>query len=218
MRGGKGMILMSGDLLSPSRVKLIAFLVLTSPLFWLFGQEPASSKLSTPDVATMPGMRALVPNLVAMGWENFFLDLRQNLDLSSEQSRQLYFIRQKYLANQDDIEKELTQAQLRLYRDLEEDAVSSSRLESDLKKIAELKAVISALHFKAALQAINVLDHRQHLRAEELLKPPLEMWRQMPSKHEVRSITVSGTLRARVVGRPKWPSSFTPQELRWKGW
>lgn len=200
------------------RMGVIVFVILASPAFWLSAQESQPSESPTTTITTMPGMRSLVPSLVAIGWENFFLDLRQNLKLSPEQSQQLYFIRQRYLESRQGLEKELAQAQLGLYQNLGEDAVSSSKLESYLKEISELRAAISALHFKAALEAVNVLDHRQHHRAEELLKLRLEMWRQTPSKREVRSIAVSGNLRARLVGRPWWPSNFTPRDLWWKGW
>jgi Spy/CpxP family protein refolding chaperone len=166
----------------------------------------------------MAGMRSLVPSLIAVGRENFFLDLRHNLELSPEQSQQLYFIRQRYVANSDELENQLAQAQLGLYQNLGEDTVSSPKLESDLKKIAELKAEISALHFKAALEAVNVLDHRQHLRARELLKLRMEMWQQTSSKPEARSIAVSRTPLAHLIGRPQWPSNFTPRDLWWKGW
>jgi hypothetical protein len=82
------------------------------------------------------------------------------------------------------MKKEHNEAEQRLYRDMESDVVSSSQLQSDLKRIGELKAQISALHFKAVLHAINVLDHRQHLRARELLKLRLEMWRREPHRDE----------------------------------
>ncbi len=208
----------SGSFSVRLRMGVTVFVILASPAFWLFGQEPRSPELPAPEVATMSGMRSLVPSLVAIGWENFFLDLHQNLELSPEQSQQLYLIRQRYLASRDGLDKKLAEAQLGLYQDLGEDAVSSSKLESDLKKIGELKATISALHFKAALEAVNVLDHRQHLRAEELLKLRWEMWRQEPSGRDIMRVGVPTTLRARLLGRPRWPSNFTPRELWWKGW
>ncbi len=209
---------MSGTLLSRARVRFVVFFVLSSPLFWLFGREPLIPEPSAPAIATMPHMDALVPTLVAMGWENFFLDFRQSLKLSPEQAQHLYLIRQKYLSKQDDLEKALAQAQPGLFRNLGEDVVSSSKLESDLKQIAHLKVAISALHFRAELAAINVLDHRQHLRVKELLKLRLQTGTPVPSGREVMRYRISRTLRPHLLDRPQRPSNFTPRELWWKRW
>ncbi len=200
------------------RMGVTAFAILASPAFWLFGQEPRSPELPAPEVATMPGMSSLVPSLVAAGWGDFFLDLRRSLGMSDEQAQRLYLIRQTYLASSQGPEKELRQAQLSLYHNLESDPVSYTKIESDLKRISELKASISAAHFRAILEAINVLDHRQHLGAEEWLKLRWEMWRQDPSGRDILRLNVPTTPRTRTARRPKWPSNFTPRDLWWKGW
>ena len=166
----------------------------------------------------MPGMSSLVPSLVAAGWDDFFLDLRQSLGMSDEQAQRLYLIRQTYLASSQGLEEDLRQAHLSLYHNLESDAVGYTKIEKDLKKIAELKASISVAHFRAILEAIDVLDHRQHLGAEEWLKLRWEMWRQEPSRRDMTRMSVSTTLRTRPARRPKWPSNFTPRDLWWKGW
>jgi hypothetical protein len=45
----------------------------------------------------MSGMRSLAPSLVTAGWENFFLDLRHDLELSDQRTQQLYQLREEYL-------------------------------------------------------------------------------------------------------------------------
>lgn len=219
MRGGKGVIHMSNESFSVRlRMGVTVFAILASPAFWLFGQEPRSPELPAPEVVTMAGMSSLVPSLVAAGWGNFFLDLRQSLGMSDEQAQRLYLIRQTYLGSSEGLEEEHRQAQLSLYHNLESDAVSYAKIESDLKRIAELKAAISAAHFRAILEAINVLDHRQHLGAAEWLKLRWEMRRQEPSGRDILRMNVPAILRTRLARRPKWPSNFTPRELWWKGW
>ncbi len=208
----------SGSFSVRLRMGVTVFAILASPAFWLFGQEPRSPELPAPEVAIMPGMSLLVPSLVAAGWGNFFLDLRQSLGMSDQQAQRLYLIRQTYLASSQGLEKEVRQAQLSLYHNLESDPVSYTKIENDLKRIAELKASISAAHFRAILEAINVLDHRQHLGAEEWLKLRWEMWRQEPSGRDILRKNVPTTLSTRQTRRPKWPSNFTPRELWWKGW
>jgi len=165
----------------------------------------------------MAGMGALVPGLVAVGWENFFLDSRQHLELSDEQSQQLFLIRKSYLASQQELEKALTQAELALYHCLESDVVSSTKLESNLKRTAELKAAIAAAHFKATLEAINVLDHRQHLAAERWLKLRLEMLQPSSSGDHLNTGELNKPTR-KVARRPRWSTAFTPRQLGWKGW
>ena len=200
------------------RVGLTVFAILGSPAFWLFGQEPRSPELPAPEVTTMPGMSSLLPSLVAAGWGDFFLDLRQSLGMSDEQAQRLYLIRQTYVASNERLDRELRGAQLGLYQDLESDAVSYAKIESDLKRIAELTASISAAHFRAILKAINVLDHRQHLGPAEWLKLRWEMQRQEPPKRDILRMNVPTTPSTDRTRRPKWPSSFTPRELGWRLW
>ena len=67
--------LLSGRL----RVAVAVCAILASPAFRLSAQGSQSFESPARAITTMSGMRSLVPSLVAAGWENFFLDLRQDL-------------------------------------------------------------------------------------------------------------------------------------------
>jgi hypothetical protein len=158
----------------------------------------------------------LVPTLVAVGWEDFFLDIRANLGLSEQQTQRLYSIRHSFVVDSDRLENEVRTVQLDLYSKLESDRVDLAALGPDLKKIADLKAAMSTAHFKAVLEAIRVLDHRQHLGARNWLKLRLEMLSQPPPKGPVSTASLSHLRRDKARVSP-W-SSFTPQQLFWRKW
>ncbi len=165
----------------------------------------------------MSGMKSLVPTLVAVGWKNFFLDLRQDLDLSEDQSQQLYFIRGGFFASDEKLQKELDLARLNLNHDLGSDRVSMAQLDYDLHKISDLKEATSARHFRAILVAINVLNHQQHVQAGKWLKLRLEM---LSGAKLNRGVSTSGgrTWKLPKEKKYRWPSDFTPQQLGWRAW
>lgn len=206
---------MCGSFFSRARLMLLATFLLASPASRLFGQE--ASAQAPPDVATMSGMQSLVPTLVAVGWDDFFLDLGQSLGLSEDQFQRLYGIRDNELSSNQELAKELEQAQLNLYQDLDSDRVSTARLDLDLQKIGELKEAAAATHFRAIIEAINVLNHDQHVQAEQWLKLRLEMLR---DRNRDRNFTVEDRSDRKSWKKSEyhWSSAFTPQQLGWRAW
>lgn len=199
------------------RLRVTVFAILASPAFGLSAQEPLSAKPEPPVVTTMSGMRSLVPTLVVTGWMDFFLDLRQPMGLTDEQTRQLSLIRQSYLAFLQQKGAKLSRAELNLYQDMASDVVTSEKHGKDLKAIAELKTSIAEAHFTAVLEAINVLNHQQHQRANEWVK--LELERRL--RHESAGSDTDRITTKRAKGKSwnvHWQSVFTPRELLQKGW
>lgn len=199
------------------RLRVTVFAILASPAFGLSAQEPLSAKPEPPVVTTMSGMRSLVPTLVVTGWMDFFLDLRQPMGLTDEQTRQLSLIRQSYLAFLQQKGPELSRVELSLYQDMALDVVTSTKLGKDLQTISELKASIAEAHFTAVLEAVNVLNHRQHLKADKWLKISLE--RALHKRPDESGTDPIPTKPKR--GRSSlfhWSSSVTPQQLPWKAW
>ena len=197
------------------RLRVTVFAILASPPFGLSAQEPLSAKPEPPVVTTMSGMRSLVPTLVVTGWMDFFLDLRQPMGLTDEQTRQLSLIRQSYLAFLQQKGAKLSRAELRIYQDMASDVVTSEKLGNDLEAIAKLKASISEAHFSAVLEAINVLNHRQHLGANKWLK--LRLKAALRRKASERDLNAANQ-KARESRHFKWPFSFTPQQPPRKEW
>ena len=194
------------------RLRVTVFAILASPAFGLSAQEPLSAKPEPPVVTTMSGMRSLVPTLVVTGWMDFFLDLRQPMGLTDEQTRQLSLIRQSYLAFLQQKGAKLSRAELNLYQDMASDVVTSEKLGKDLRAIAELKTSIAEAHFTAVLEAINVLNHRQHLGANEWMKLELERtWRHESAGSTMDRITTK--CAKRHSWNFHWQSAFTPQQL-----
>ena len=197
------------------RLRVTVVAILASPAFGLSAQEPLSAKPEPPEVTTMSGMRSLVPTLVVTGWMDFFLDLRQPMDLTDEQTRQLSLIRQSYLAFLQQKGAKLSRAELSLYQDMTSDVVTSEKLGNDLEAIAKLKASIAEAHFTAVLEAINVLNHRQHLGANKWLKLRLKAaLRRKASECDLNA----ANQKARESRHFKWPFSFTPQQPPRKEW
>jgi len=97
------------------RIATAVIVVAVGPAFWLSAQEPPSVRPEQRVVSTMPGMRSLVPTLVVTGWMEFFLDLRQPMGLTDDQTRQLSLIRQSFLAFLQQKGAKLSRAELNLY-------------------------------------------------------------------------------------------------------
>lgn len=198
------------------RIAMTVIVITAGPAFRLSAQESPSARPEPPVVTTMPGMRSLVPTLVVTGWVDFFLDLRQPMGLTDEQYRQLSLIRQRYLASLHQQGGKLERAELNLYQDMASDIVTSEKVGADFQAIADLKASISKAHFTAVLEAINVLNHRRHLEADEWMKLELERtWRHESAGSAMDRIT---TKRAkRQSWNFHWQSAFTPQQLLREG-
>jgi len=197
------------------RIATAVIVVAVGPAFWLSAQEPPSVRPEQRVVSTMPGMRSLVPTLVVTGWMEFFLDLRQPMGLTDDQTRQLSLIRQSYLAFLQQKGAKLSRVELNLYQDMASDIVTSEKLGEDIQAIAQLKASIAEAHFTAVLEAINVLNHRQHLGANKWLKLRLRAaLRRKPGERELNA----ANQKARGSRHFKWPFSFTFQQPVQKEW
>lgn len=208
---------MCSNLFSRVRVSLIGFLLLASSGTQLFAEAAKPSPVAKTDVATMSGMKSLVPTLVAVGWGDFFLDQRQSLRLSEEQSQQLYWIRARFLVANKALDKEMQQAELKLYQDLDSGRVSSDTLDLDLQRIGELKEASAVVHFRAILEAINVLNHQQHAQADQLLKLRLEMLSD-PRRDPIFAAAGRHGPKSQKKREYHWSSAFTPQQLGWRAW
>ena len=199
------------------KIMFVALLIPAGPAFGLTAQKSPPANTGPAVVSTMPGMRALVPPLVVTGWMDFFLDLRQPMGLTDAQVRKLSLIRQSYLAALQRQSAILSHAELNLYQDMASDVVTSKKLGKDLQTISELKASIAEAHFTAVLEAINVLNHRQHLKADEWLKISLEQalhkGRDEPGTDPIPTKTKRS--RSRLF---HWSSSVTPLQLLGKAW
>ncbi|MBI4441812.1 MAG: hypothetical protein HY649_00395 [Acidobacteria bacterium] len=120
------------------------------------------------DLVTMPGMRSMVPSLVGLGWDNFFLNNR--FGLSSDQIQKLISIREAFLVENRLAEQAAREAELLLYEELGRDQVSSRRLEDRIDSRATLQGKVLSLRFRYLLRAINVLNHEQHQKIVAFLK------------------------------------------------
>ena len=197
------------------RLRITVFAILVSPSFGLSAQEALSAKPEPRVVTTMPGMRSLVPTLVVTDWMDFFLDLRQPMGLTDEQTRQLLLIRQSYLAFLQAKGAKLSAAELNLYQDMASDVVTSEKLGEDIQAIAQLKASISEAHFTAVLEAINVLNHRQHLGANKWLRLRLKAALRQKTGERNRNAAGRKTHESRHF---KWPFTYIPQNSLRRPW
>lgn len=126
------------------------------------------------DLVTMPGMRSMVPSLVGLGWDNFFLNNR--FGLSSDQIQKLLSIREAFVIENRLAEQAAREAELLLYEELGRDQVSSRRLEDRIDSRATLQGKVLSLRFRYLLRAINILNHEQHQKIVAFLKsgvPPI---------------------------------------------
>ncbi len=120
------------------------------------------------DLVTMPGMRSMVPSLVGLGWDNFFLNSRSGL--SSDQIQKLLSIRDAFLAAKRLSEQRAMEAELLVYDELGRDQVSSRRVKERIAESFDLQGKVVALRFHYLLLGINVLNHEQHQKIVAFLK------------------------------------------------
>lgn len=120
------------------------------------------------DLVTMPGMRSMVPSLVGLGWDNFFLNYR--FGLASDQIQKLLSIREAFVIDNRLAEQRAIEAGLLLYEELGRDQVSSRRIKERLNASFDLQGKVAALRFHWLLRAINVLNHEQHQKIVAFLK------------------------------------------------
>ena len=157
---------------------LASLLVLSLPIL-AAAQEKSrspSEPSETQDVVTMDQMRTLVPSLVELGWDNFFLNTQLLNSLgeytpSPDQVRKLLFLQHTFLEERERASGRLTEAELALYQDMNGDQVSARRIETRMNALIVLESKLVSLRLQYLLRAINVFDHEQHRRLAALPVP-----------------------------------------------
>lgn len=114
------------------------------------------------EIVTMDNMRSLVPSLVALGWDDFFLGKGEEIRLSPGQAQQLLFLNLEFVAATRQLQERVTEAELALYDKLDKDRVSVQEVEDQARWAATLRGEFVVLRFRYLLRAINVLNHEQH--------------------------------------------------------
>lgn len=177
----------------------------------------------TPEIVTMKNMRTLVPSLVALSWDDFFLGWAPVIEPSQKQAGQLAHLAVEFVAARRELQQRLEEAELTLYDELDRDQVSLMEVAQRIRWVGSLRGESVVLRYGFLLQAINVLNHEQHLKLVSLLKlqtmpeaPPTtyRQYREMKSHQEDQSL--KGALQnvqfPRYGGSPPWPGGQWPQE------
>lgn len=148
----------------------VALFTLAFPVF-AAGPEQGkgdSESSGAREIVTMANMRSMVPSLVALGWNDFFLSREKKIGLSRSQTEALLSIRLAFLAATEEVDRRLKEAELDLYKELDGDQVSALEVEERVRWVSVLRGELSALRFRYLLRAIKVLNHDQH---KELAAP-----------------------------------------------
>ena len=160
---------------------LALLLVLSLPLLAAGQQkEPSPDEPSEmQDVVTMDQMRSLVPRLLELGWEDFFLNARllnglRESGLSSDQVRKLISLQHEFLDLREQEARKATGANLAFVLELNRDAVSARQVEIRARELFGLEATLVGLRLRYLLRAINVLSHEQHRRLVRLVDPTFD--------------------------------------------
>lgn len=157
---------------------LILFLVLGLPPL-ASGQEKSTGPTEpseTRDVVTMAQMRSLVPQLMELGWNDFFLNAQLLNSLgentpSPDQVRKLVFLQHTFLEERDRVTGRLLEAGLAFYQELNTDRVSGRQIETRINTLMALEGKLVSLRVQYLLRAINVLNHEQHQQLVRVLDP-----------------------------------------------
>jgi hypothetical protein len=139
------------------------------------------------DIVTMDHMRSLVPSLVALGWDDFFLGRADEIQLSTSQGQQLFFLGLEFVETTRRLEERVKEAELELYDKLDRDRVSARDIEEQARWVGALRGELVVFHWRYLLRAINVLNHEQHqkLVASLKLQTPLNPPRAAPCQRFV---------------------------------
>lgn len=187
--------------------------------------NPEDQKLA--EIVTMKRMRAMVPSLVVLGWDDFFLGLAPVIELSQKQATQLAYLSVEFVEARRKMQEHLDEAELALYDELDRDQVSLEEVAQRIRWAGSLRGESVVLRYRFLLQAINVLNHEQHLKLVSLLKlqampevPPTTDWQYREMKRHQEDLSLTGALQnvqfPRYGGVPLWPSGQWPQEKeRW---
>lgn len=119
---------------------------------------------------TMDKMGSVVPGLVALGWDDFFLTKTRQVELTSAQEEKLFFLGIEFLASAGELDRRIQEAELELYDKLAADQVQARDIEFQARWVGSLRGEMVVLRLKYLLRAVNVLTHEQHLKLAESLK------------------------------------------------
>lgn len=133
-------------------------------------RQDASKTAEIQEIATMDNMRSIVPSLVALGWNDFFLGRRNELGLTPSQAQELLSLRLEFAVATEQVKKYVEGAELELYEELDQNQVSVLAIESQARWVSGLRGEFVVLRLRYLLRAINVLSHEQHLKLAASLK------------------------------------------------
>lgn len=121
---------------------------------------------------TMTGMRSVVPNLIAVGWDDFFLSRADQIGLTVGQGQELYHLALAFLASTQDLNERIQDAERELYDKMDQDRVSLREIEDQARWIGSLRAELVVLRLQYLIRAVNVLTHEQHMVLAESVGTP----------------------------------------------
>lgn len=113
---------------------------------------------------SMNNMRSMVPSLVALGWDDFFLTKAQQIGLTSAQEEKLGLLGLEFLAASAELEQRIQEAELELHNLLDRDQVLLPDIEFQARWVGSLRSEMVVLRLRYLLRAINVLSHEQHVK------------------------------------------------------
>ena len=127
----------------------------------------------------MDQMRSLVPRLLELGWEDFFLNARllnslRESGLSPDQVRKLISLQHEFLDLGEQEARKATGANLAFILELNRDVVSARQIEVRAHELFGLEGTLVGLRLRYLLRAINVLNHEQHRRLVRLVDPTFD--------------------------------------------
>ncbi|OFW00840.1 MAG: hypothetical protein A3H94_08560 [Acidobacteria bacterium RIFCSPLOWO2_02_FULL_60_20] len=164
------------------RVSLLALIFVLGLPMLAAGQEKKQNPgepSELQEVVTMAQMRSLVPQLMGLGWNDFFLNAQLLNSLgentpSPDQVRKLIFMQRRFLEERERVTGRLLEAGLAFYQALNGDQVSASQIETRINNLIALEGKLVGLRVQYLLRAINVLDHEQHRKLAALRNPTFD--------------------------------------------
>jgi len=158
------------------RIVIPAFLLAMSLPQFAAGQleekENTQNTSKAQHEVTMDKMRSVVPSLVALGWDDFFLMKAQQIELTSAQEERLFFLGLEFLAAAGELDRRIQEAELELYDKLGADQVQVRDIEFQARWVGSLRGEMVVLRLKYLLRGVNVLTHEQHMKLAASLKLP----------------------------------------------